>query len=99
MSYVKGVFEVGETPHIWSFLKYNDYSAPSGPRHTLYFWNGQIFVVSPTLLSLCVNCIRLFLCDNALHDLGSYKMLCFNNNRIKGGKVDASKMHLSLPDP
>ena len=51
------------------------------------------------ILSLCVNCIRLFLCDNALYNLGSYKMLCFNNNRIKVGKVDASKMHLSLPEP
>ena len=51
------------------------------------------------ILSLCVNCIRLFLCDNAMYNLGSYKMLCFNNNRIKVGKVDASKMHLSLPEP
>ena len=26
-------------------------------------------------------------------------MLSFNNNRIKVGKIDASKMHLRLPEP
>ena len=29
------------------------------------------------ILSLCVNCIRLFLCDNALYNLGSFKIRLF----------------------
>ena len=34
--------------------------------------------------SQCANFIRLFLCDDASHKLGSKTVLCFNNNIING---------------
>ena len=56
-----------------------------------------IFVVS----SKCVNLIRLFLGDDALHSkeasMRFKQFLCFDNNEICGKRLGASTMHLSPP--
>ena len=82
---------MAETPHIWPFLKYNDYSAPSGPRNTLYFRNGQIFVVSPTHNIVFANIVYLDQ-KSALCGISSGPLL-FANIHITTMKVKKGKLN------